>query len=311
MPVFLLDKPLGPTSHDVVAAARRSLGTRKVGHAGTLDPLASGLLVLLSDDATKLSPFLGGEDKQYLAWVAFGAGTPTLDAEGPVTEEGDASRIDAAAVERALAPFLALDKQRPPAFSAVKRGGVKGYEAARRGAPLELEPRPARYRSVDLLAFATHREDLPRAFAPGAAGWRVAADGRSFVLPDPLGMHPTALIHVEVTSGTYIRSFARDLGTALGVPAHLAGLIRTRVGAHDLANAAPVEALPAAPDLPMAEALPFPVRRLSDEEASRVRQGQRLPIELLERTSLVDSAGRLVAVAATEGGRMNLLRVWS
>ena len=311
MPVFLLDKPLGPTSHDVVATARRRLGTRKVGHAGTLDPLASGLLLLLADDATKLSPFLGGEDKQYLAWVAFGAGTPTLDAEGPVTDEADASPVDAAAVRSALPAFLALDAQRPPAFSAVKRGGVKGYEAARRGAPLELEPRPAGYRSLDLLGFAARRDELPGAFAPGAAGWRPDTGGRSFALPAALGPHPTALVHLEVASGTYIRAFARDLGAALGVPAHLAGLVRTRVGAHDLSDAAPVDTLPDAPSVPMADALPFPVRRLSVDEAARVRQGQRLPIELPERTSLVDAEGRLVAVAATEAGRMNLLRVWT
>ena len=310
MPVHLVDKPLGPTSHDVVAEARRRLGTRKVGHAGTLDPLASGLLVLLSDDGTKLSPFLGGEDKQYLAWVAFGAATPTLDAEGPIDEEADASRLREGAVREALAPFLAWTRQRPPAYAAIKRGGVKGYEAARRGEHVELEPRPVGYRSIVLLGFAAERGRLPSAFAPRPDGWTHDPGGRTFELPPALGARPTALLRLDVAGGTYIRAFARDLGMALDLPAHLAGLVRTRVGAHDLANAAQLDALADAPPLALAEALPFPVHRLGADEAARVRQGQRLPIRLAERTSLLDPEGNLVAVAETVDERMRLLRVW-
>ena len=140
MRAFAVDKPLGWTSHDVVARARRLLGTRRVGHGGTLDPLATGVLVVLADEATKLSPFLTGSDKAYLAWVAFGVGTPTLDAEGPVSARADAGHVDRERVAAALPPFLALREQRPPDFAAVKRGGVKGYEAARRGEPLDLPP---------------------------------------------------------------------------------------------------------------------------------------------------------------------------
>ena len=311
MPVYLVDKPLGPTSHDVVGTARRALGTRRVGHAGTLDPLASGLLLLLVDEATKLSPFLGGEDKAYLAWVSFGASTPTLDAEGPVVAEADASRLDAATLAAALPTFLSLREQVPPEFSAVKRGGVKGYEAARRGEALGLAARPARYLRIDLLAFGAGRDDLPASFSPGPRGWDPAEDGRRFALPAPLGRHPTALLHLEVAAGTYIRSFARDLGAALGVPAHLSGLVRTRVGTHDLARATPLDALAEATPLGLAEAIPLPRVPLGAEEAARVRQGQRLAMTLAEPSALVGPEGELVAVAETVDGRMNLLRVWN
>lgn len=311
MPVYLVDKPLGPTSHDVVAQARRSLGTRRVGHAGTLDPLASGLLVLLVDDATKLSPFLGGEDKAYLAWVSFGAATPTLDAEGPILEEADASHVGAAGIRAALPPFLELREQVPPAYSAVKRGGVKGYEAARRGEDLDLQARPARYRQIELLGVAPARDALPGRFAPADGGWAPSPEGRAFDLPEALGTHPTALLRLEVEAGTYIRSFARDLGVALGAPAHLSGLIRTRVGAHDLQAAVPVGALAEATGLRLADAVPMPRVTLSAEDADRVRLGQRLPLPLAERSALVDPEGRLVAVAETVDGRMQLLRVWN
>src|SRR5690606_10014006 len=151
VPLHAVDKPLGLTSHDVVARARRLLGTRRVGHAGTLDPLATGVLLVMSHDATKLSPYLTGHDKTYLAWVTLGAATPTLDAEGPVTEVADASWLTAEALLPALERFLGVTEQRPPAYSAVKRGGERSYVAARRGAAEEPPARPVAYREVVLL----------------------------------------------------------------------------------------------------------------------------------------------------------------
>lgn len=311
MPVYVVDKPLGLSSHDVVARARRLLGTRRVGHAGTLDPLATGVLVLLSDAATKLSPFLSASDKTYLAWVSFGAGTATLDAEGPVTEEADAGALAEDAIREALPPFLELREQRPPAFSAIKRSGVKGYEAARRGETLALEPRPAGYHATELLAFADSREALPKAFSPtGDGSWQAAVEGRSFELPPALGTYPTALFALRVQAGTYIRAFARDLGLELGVPAHLSGLVRTRAGRQGLEQAVSFEALPETPGLGLADALPYPRLVLSEDEAARVRLGQRLPGEREGRLALVTSAGDLVAVAEVQQGRMKLLRVW-
>ncbi|ADI15606.1 tRNA pseudouridine(55) synthase TruB [Truepera radiovictrix] len=300
MPVYIVDKPLGLTSHDVVAHARKALRTRQVGHAGTLDPLATGVLVLLTHEATKLSPFLSGSDKAYLAWVAFGASTPTLDTEGPISETGDASQLTAERVAAALPPFLALTEQRPPQYSAVKRGGVKGYEAARRGEALELGARPAGYRRLELLGFAPTRDALP---SPVPA-----------TLPEPLGALPTALLKLEVRAGTYVRAFARDLGAALGVPAHLAGLVRTRAGRFSLADALPLTALGEAAGRPLADALPYPLLTLSQQEALRVRQGQppalREALDVGARVGLVDPEGQLVAVAERQEGRLKLLRVW-
>ena len=308
MPVFAVDKPLGLTSHDVVARARRALGTRRVGHGGTLDPLATGVLVLLAGEATKLSPFVTGSDKAYLAWVAFGTTTATLDAEGPVTERGDAAGLTAAAVAAALPPFLAVTEQRPPAFSAVKRGGVKGYEAARRGEALELPPRPAGYRRLDLLAFGPLSE-VPCGWRQDERGWRPVEDAAPLpppLEPDALG----AVLALEVRSGTYVRAFARDLGAALGVPAHLAGLRRTRSGSVGLEAAVPLEDLAGASPLDPLALLGLPVVRLDEATAARVRDGQRLPATFEERAALVDPDGRLVAVAETVEGRLRPLRVW-
>ena len=315
MPVHVVDKPLGPTSHDVVARARRALKTRRVGHAGTLDPLATGVLLLLAGDATKLSTWLTGSDKTYLAWVAFGAATPTWDAEGPIAERGDPGPIDTDAIRRALPRFLELSEQVPPSFSAIKTGGEAAYRAARRGDEdvTPLPARPAAYRSSELLAFGD-RDALPSRFGPSPDGWRPSPDGRTFDLPPPLAQLPVALLRVEVAAGTYVRAFARDLGRALGVPAHLAGLVRTRGGSVGLEDAVPLDALADDPGIAEADALPLPGVRLSAEDAARVRQGQRLPVGTVPGAgvvSLLDPESRLAAIADLAPGGMRLLRVWN
>ena len=311
MPVFIVDKPLGLSSHDVVATARQRLGTRRVGHAGTLDPLATGVLVMLSEEATKLSPFLSGSDKRYLAWISFGAGTPTLDAEGPISDRADANHLTAGDVAAALLPFLELSEQLPPRYSAVKRGGVRSYQAARRGEDFTLSARPAGYRWIELLAFAPQLDALPATFAPDASGrWQPRPEGRSFPRPDPLGDHPTALVSLEVQAGTYVRALARDLGATLRLPAHLSGLVRTRSGQFDLQQAQPLESLDPETGRGLADSLPYPLETIDQEEARRVRQGQRLPIRRGERHGLVDPAGELVAVVEGREGRMRLLRVF-
>ncbi len=311
MPVYVVDKPLGLTSHDVVARVRKRLGTRKVGHAGTLDPLASGVLVVLVDEATKLSPFLTDSDKRYLAWIGFGATTATLDAEGPITDQANAGRLRGAEVEAALPPFLELDEQLPPAFSAIKQGGVTGYRAARQGAPLELPPRPAGYRELTLLAFARDWAELPTHFAAAEAGrWQPDPQGRELPLPDALASLPTALVAASVRAGTYLRAFARDLGTALGLPAHLSGLVRTAAGGLGLERATALETFAEAGGLSARDALPFPQVDLSEEQAGRVRLGQRPSLRAEGRVGLIDPAGALVAVAEVREGRTRLLRVW-
>jgi tRNA pseudouridine55 synthase len=310
MPVHCVDKPLGPTSHDVVARARRLLGTRRVGHAGTLDPLATGVLVVLSGEATKLSPFLTSSDKSYLAWVAFGVGTATLDAEGPVAERGDAGALDEATVRAALPPFLALREQVPPRHSAVQQGGVRSYVAARAGATDDLPARPAGYRRIELLAFAPHVDALPDTFAPGERGWRPEPSGRRVERPAALERVPTALLALDVQAGTYVRAFARDLGAVLGVPAHLAGLVRTRAGAADLADAAPLEAIATAPTLDAATLLPFARVRLHEADVARALDGKPIEASWTGRAALVTPGGDVVAVADAVEGRARYVRVW-
>jgi tRNA pseudouridine55 synthase len=310
MAIFAVDKPIGPTSHDIVAQARRRLGTRKVGHAGTLDPLASGVLLLLTESHTKLSPFLTASDKTYLAWVSFGATTATLDAEGPL--EPFAGPVpDEAAIRAALPAFLQLTSQVPPAFSAIKRGGVKSYAAARQGVDLELPARPAGYHRIDLLGFAASAARLPARFSNAAGqGWQPDERGRAFERPAELAELPTALLRVSVAAGTYIRAFARDLGAAVGSAAFLSGLVRTGAGRADLADAIPVDKLGDSPSLDPLQLLPWPSLGLTWELAQRVRQGQRLRPEFTGRAVLHDPAGQLVAIAEEQDGRMKLLGVW-
>jgi tRNA pseudouridine55 synthase len=312
MPVFIIDKPLGLTSHDVVSRSRKLLKTRAVGHAGTLDPLATGVLVILSEDATKLSPFLTESEKHYLAWVSFGASTPTLDAEGPIDDIADASGVTRALIQTAATSFLSMTQQIPPQYSAIKQAGVKGYEAARKGEHLDLPARPTTYYQVELLDFAETRTKLPETFALAQDGlWRPNPRGVTFMLPQPLGTFPTALFYLRVKAGTYIRAFARDLGMALGVPAHLSGLVRTRAGRAGLEQAIPLEALPNAQGLGEAEALPYPLITLSDGDVTRIKQGQRLSMTSEGRAGYLDPNGKLVAVAENQGGKMHLLRVWT
>ena len=303
-----------------MARARRTLGTRKVGHAGTLDPLATGVLLVLVDEGTKLSPYLTGHDKSYLAWVTFGAGTPTLDAEGPLTARGSISHVNEDAVNAAIAPFLSLTEQRPPAFSAIKQAGERSYAAARRGDLVEPPLRAVAYRAVTLLGLAPSRSDLPTRFAPqddaGVRLWRPQTQGREFDLPPALESDqplPTALLSLTVAAGTYVRAFARDLGTALGTPAHLSGLVRVASGGVDLSSATSLDALAEAVPVPATTALELPIVSLDAAATVAVRQGKRPPLPVVSRTALVDEAGALVAVVepVADGLGYTILRVFN
>ncbi|NIP58321.1 MAG: tRNA pseudouridine(55) synthase TruB, partial [Gemmatimonadetes bacterium] len=195
--VLPVDKPVGPTSHDVVARARRALDTGRIGHTGTLDPFASGLLLLCVGPATRLSEYLTALEKSYVAVARLGVGTDTLDPEGAVVERSDSwSELDRARIEEASASFLGRREQVPPQFSAKKVGGEAMYARARRGERVELSPIPVEIHELELLGV-----DLP--------------DVR---------------LRIRCSSGTYVRALARDLGAALGEPAHLAELRRTAVG---------------------------------------------------------------------------------
>ena len=245
--ILLLDKPIGPTSHDAVARVRRAAGLRRVGHAGTLDPLASGLLLLGLGPAARFLEYLVGLDKSYETTIRLGQSTTTYDAEGEVTAERPVD-VTAEQIAAALDAFRGPIRQRVPPHSAVKRDGRPLYESARRGDVLDLPEREVVIHALDLLAF------------------------------DP----PHLTLRVACSSGTYIRSLAHDLGAALGCGGHVAALRRTAVGAFSVAGTLPLDGLTAesvaAALLPPAAAVAHLPRLDVDEiEATRLSLGQRLP----------------------------------
>ncbi len=271
--VLVVDKPRGPTSFDIVAQTRRLFGTRSVGHAGTLDPMATGVLVVLVGEATKLSAYLTQADKSYLATIRFGASTDTLDAEGQVIERSAVPRLEPQDIERALEGEFRRTQQLPPAFSAIKVSGKSAHRLARAGKPVELEPRPVRVRRLDCVT-------MPQ---PGT---------------------PELVVRLDVSKGYYVRSFARDVAKSLGVPGHLCGLRRLASGRFSLTQALawPVETAPEL--LSMAEAVrrALPWRRVTPEGELRARQGKRLTQEHFDRipppgiSAWLGDAGKLVAL---------------
>jgi tRNA pseudouridine55 synthase len=266
--LLLVDKPSGPTSHDVVAMVRRTFGIRRVGHAGTLDPMATGLLVVGLGRATRLLRFLGDLPKTYTGTFRLGVETTTLDADGDVTRE---SRVDVANedIAAAMSSFLGDSLQRPPAYSAVKVGGRKLYEAARAGEVLEAPPRSIR---VDRFEFAARDEDFV-----------------SFV--------------AVVSGGTYIRVLAADVGAGLGCGAHLTALRRTAIGDLSVDEAT----FPASPAdiLPVERAVHhLPRVVVPDEEARVARHGSILgPAGIDGPYAVVDAAGSLVGIYRDDGSK--------
>ncbi len=247
--LVVVDKPAGWTSHDVVGRVRRLAGTRRVGHAGTLDPMATGVLVLGVERATRLLHHLVLTDKAYTATVRLGVATVTDDAEGDVVSTAAANHVTEADVRQAMAALTGALMQVPSAVSAVKVGGQRAYARVRAGEAVELAARPVTVTQ----------------FAP------VAFRRRGDVLDVD--------VVVECSSGTYVRALARDLGAALGVGGHLTALRRTRVGPFELSAARPLDDLAALPDpvtLPLADALraAFPVRELTGAEAAELAFGR-------------------------------------
>jgi tRNA pseudouridine55 synthase len=267
------------TSHDVVARVRRLAGQRRVGHGGTLDPPATGVLVLALGRATRLLPFLPTEPKRYLATIAFGAETDTLDAAGTVTATADPGGVDEAGLRAALARFIGPQEQVPPMVSAVKVAGERLYAKARRGEQVERTPRPIVIHELELLEFA-----------PGA--------------------QPLATVAVSCSGGTYVRSLAADLGRSVGALAHLATLRRTAVGrftehdAHPLEDLAGSGRLAAAVLDPAAAMASTATRALTPAEASALATGRTLdPTGRGDPVAAVGPDGRLVAVIQDSAGR--------
>jgi len=213
--LVVVDKPAGWTSHDVVARMRRLLGTRKVGHGGTLDPMATGVLVVACGKATRLLQFISAHDKAYDATIRLGVSTVTDDAEGEVVATVDTSGVTDAQIATAIADLTGDIQQRPSAVSAIKVNGERAYARVRAGENVELPARPVTVSRFEIL-------DARR------SGGVIDID-----------------VAVDVTSGTYVRALARDLGSALGVGGHLTALRRTRVGDVTLADAATLEVLEA------------------------------------------------------------------
>ncbi|MVN85208.1 tRNA pseudouridine(55) synthase TruB [Deinococcus sp. HMF7620] len=308
MPVIAVDKPLTLTSHDVVNRARHARGTRRVGHTGTLDPLATGVLVLCVDDSTKVVQFMEADSKDYLAWISLGAGTPTLDAEGPVEETAPVPPLTEAEVKAVLAGFLGPQAQVPPQYSAIQVGGQRAYAVARAGGALDLPARSIVIHELELLGIFPRVQAAPHIFEPQT--WRPAETGHTVTLPDALGEFPTLLVWAQVGSGTYLRSLARDVGAALGVPAHLAGLVRTRVGRYDLKDAVALDDLAGAEGLPDLAALDFPVIEADERLARELRQGKRPAYEGAGRF-VVTLDGDLVAVVDGDGEKLKVVRAWA
>jgi tRNA pseudouridine55 synthase len=268
--VLPLDKTAGVTSFDAVALVRRRLGLKRVGHAGTLDPDATGVLPILLGEATKLMAYLADQDNEYLATLRLGVTTDTGDLSGRVLEQRPVGGVDRARVEAACRPFVGLIKQVPPMYSAVHHGGRRLYELAREGIEVAREPREVVVHAIEV---------------------QEVADGR-------------ARLRVVCGKGTYLRSLAADLGAALGCGAAVERLVRTRVGPFALADAVPWEALATEPAAalwlrvrPAESALAgWPVLRLDARAAARFEHGQ--PVEIAPAGT---APGTLVRVHGAEG----------
>lgn len=273
--ILVVDKPQGPSSHSVVSLARRALGTRKIGHAGTLDPMATGVLVLGVNSATRLLTYLVGADKTYEATIRLGSATVTDDAEGETVSVAAPEAVAAVtddALQREIAVLTGDIEQRPSAVSAIKVAGQRAYDRVRAGEDVVLDARRVRVDRFDVRAIRRHTDFLD------------------------------VDVVVDCTSGTYIRALARDLGTALGVGGHLTALRRTRVGLFTLEHAVAADAIRDSDVLAAADAasMLFPAWDLTEDEERDVRFGKRV------KTTVGDAP--LVA-AVREGVLVAIVRI--
>ena len=293
--LLAVDKPVGCTSHDVVARVRRALSERRVGHAGTLDPLASGVMVVGVGQATRLLGRVTLDTKSYIADIAFGCETNTDDAEGEPTRvvAPEAKLLDESIARGAVAASVGPQQQVPPAFSAISVNGVRAYRRAREGEDVELPARDVTVYAADLIAVGE---------VDGAPVWTVA---------------------YTVSKGTYIRALARDLGRAVGGAAHVASLRRTASGCVTLASCADLDGLDEAAArehmLDPVQVLGCPAIEVPERFDEDIRCGRRLPTALVasatapvgegESVALV-RAGELLAIARFEGGRLAMSDVF-
>ncbi|MGE0159262.1 MAG: tRNA pseudouridine(55) synthase TruB [Gemmatimonadales bacterium] len=283
--VLPVDKPEGPTSHDVVRAARKAVGNRRIGHTGTLDPFASGLLLLCVGKATRLAEYLAGQDKTYEAVALLGATTATLDPEGEVLERRSGwESLDRTRIEAVLERFRGDVDQVPPEYSAKKIDGVAAHRRVRRGETVLLRPVRVRISSLALTGL-----DLPR-----------------------------ITLRLTCSSGTYVRALARDIGEALGVGAHLEKLRRTAIGDLSVADALAYEDL-ADPERVAGAALApldalghLPALDVDDDVLARIMHGSSVTVEgdARDGTVLLAHGGNLVAIGEREHGVVHPRKVF-
>ena len=287
--LVIVDKPRGLTSHDVVARIRRLAGTRRVGHAGTLDPMATGVLVIGVEKATRLLGHLALSEKEYSATIRLGQATDTDDAEGQVIAETSAAGVSEASLEAAVTALTGEIEQVPPGYSAIKVAGKRAYKLAREGAAPELAPRAVTVTEFTVLAVRR-------------AGDLLDAD-----------------VSVTCSSGTYIRALARDLGEALGVGGHLTALRRTRVGPYVIAAALTLDQLSTTftvIPLPEAARVAFRPVQLTGDQARSVAHGGRVATEALDWPSgpgpvaAFAPDGSLIALLTDQDGQARPLAVF-
>lgn len=283
---LVVDKAPGMTSHDVVAVARRSLGTRKVGHAGTLDPMATGVLVLGFGNGTRLLQYITDGDKSYLATVVLGASTVTDDQEGEIISEADASKITDEQIRTGLAKMVGEIQQRPSSVSAVKVGGERAYDRVRAGEVFELAARTITISALNVLEIR-HK------------GLRIEID-----------------IAVTCSAGTFIRAIARDLGSELAVGGHLSALRRTRVAGFVIDQAISFDALKAqefqALDLAGVARTTFLVRELALDEVAELSFGRPLASNVSDQIfAALSPDNRLIALLKNEADKAKPIAVFA
>jgi tRNA pseudouridine55 synthase len=276
--LVIVDKPAGMTSHDVVGRCRRIFGTRRVGHAGTLDPMATGVLVIGIERATKMLGLITETAKSYTATVRLGQSTSTEDAEGEITQRVSAHEVTDEAIEAAIAGLRGDIAQIPSAVSAIKVDGQRAYRLVREGHVVELPARPVRIDRFEMLAVRRHDE-------------LVDVD-----------------VIVDCSSGTYIRALARDIGAALAVGGHLTALRRTTVGRFGIDRARTLDELAEKPTLSLTldEACleVFSHRHIADDEADAVANGRALPSAGIDGVYAAHTSdGRVIALLRDEGSR--------
>jgi tRNA pseudouridine55 synthase len=313
--VLVLDKPPGMSSAAAVDHVKKRLGVKRAGHGGTLDPIATGVLPICLDEATKLASYLLADDKAYEAEALLGIETDTLDRTGTVVATRPCDGITRDQIETVLAALRGEQEQMPPMYSAIKQGGVRLYQRARAGEEVERAPRRVRIDRLELLAFE------PPAIAPPIATADATSTSATGRAPRPAPTSTTSVarirIAIECSKGTYVRSLIADIGTALGCGAHMAELRRTRSGRFTLEMAHDLDRLDNLRLVPLTEATQLPIVIAPAELVPRVRSGLQMPPEMFpvpaenfERFQLFDPDRRLVAIAHVEGNRVIYDRVF-